>query len=109
MVADIFELNGWRGYFLGANLPVDAVKSFIEEKQPDVVALSVATIFNLDQLLRVAADLRSTFAAVPMLVGGQAFRWIERAHVERLPGVRCLKNFSELETWIHNENGKAIV
>ena len=29
MVADLFELNGWRGYFLGANTPVNDVQSLI--------------------------------------------------------------------------------
>ena len=35
MVADLFELNGWRGYFLGANTPVPDLLNFIQEKEPD--------------------------------------------------------------------------
>jgi MerR family transcriptional regulator, light-induced transcriptional regulator len=43
-------LNGWRGYFLGANMPVGEGKLLIKEKRPDVVALSVATVLNFDRL-----------------------------------------------------------
>ena len=100
MVADLFELNGWRGYFLGANTPVRDVKALIAEKQPDVVALSVAVAFSLDTLINAAAEIRAAFPDIPILVGGQAFRWGGRELVARLPGVRCLLSLGELETWI---------
>jgi methanogenic corrinoid protein MtbC1 len=106
MVADIFELNGWRGYFLGANMPLDPVKALIAEKRPDAVALSVASALNLDRLNAAVADLRMAFPELPILVGGQAFRWVGREQVERLPGVRCLASLGELETWI-NQNEPA--
>ena len=103
MVADLFELNGWRGYFLGANTPVRDVQALIAEKQPDVVALSVASAFSLDALISGAGEIRAAFPKVPILVGGQAFRWGGRERVERLPGVRCLLSLSELETWIEED------
>ena len=102
MVADLFELNGWRGYFLGANTPVRDVKALIAEKQPDVVALSVAVAFSLDTLINAAAEIRAAFPDIPILVGGQAFRWGGRELVARLPGVRCLLSLGELEAWIKN-------
>ena len=104
MVADLFELNGWRGYFLGANTPVRDVQALIAEKQPDVVALSVASVFSLDTLINTAGEIRAAFPKVPILVGGQAFRWGGRERVERLPGVRCLLSLSELEAWIQDGN-----
>ena len=100
MVADIFELHGWRGYFLGANTPVKAVMALITEKRPDVIALSAAVIFSLDSLIRSATEIRSTFPDVPILVGGQAFRWGGRERIEHLPGVSCMMTLSELELWM---------
>jgi methanogenic corrinoid protein MtbC1 len=100
MVADLFELNGWRGYFLGANTPVPDVKALIAEKHPDVVALSVSVAFSLDTLIGAAAEIRAAFPDVPILVGGQAFRWGGRERIEHLPGVRCLTSLSELEAWM---------
>jgi methanogenic corrinoid protein MtbC1 len=104
MVADLFELNGWRGYFLGANTPVRDVKELIAEKRPDAVALSVAVAFNLDTLVTVAAEIRAAFPELPILVGGQAFRWGGRERVERLSGVRFLASLGELEAWIKDHS-----
>lgn len=103
MVADIFELHGWRGYFLGANTPLADLKTLLAEKRPDVLALSLALPANLDRLTHAATEVHAAFPALPIVVGGQAFRWLERAQVEHLPGVHCLKNLGELETWIQKE------
>jgi methanogenic corrinoid protein MtbC1 len=100
MIADLFELNGWRGYFLGANTPLRDLTVLITEKHPDVVALSVTVAFNLDEIINFANEIRKTFSDLPIIVGGQAFRWGGRERVERLPGVRCLTTLSELQKWI---------
>ncbi len=79
---------------------VSDVAALIEEKQPDVLALSVSVAYSLDTLLSTAAEIRAAFPEVPVLVGGQAFRWVGRERVEALDGVRCLTDLGELEAWI---------
>jgi methanogenic corrinoid protein MtbC1 len=100
MVADVFELHGWRGYFLGANTPVRDLLGLVGEKRPDVVALSVASVFGLEALVRAAQEIRAAFPTLPMLVGGQALRWGVRDQLAVLPGVSCLQSLGELESWI---------
>lgn len=100
MVADLFELHGWRGYFHGANTPVRDLVALIAEKRPDVVALSLASLIGLDALVGAATEIRAAFPDVPMLVGGQAFRWGTPERLVRLAGVRVLKSLGELEDWI---------
>lgn len=107
MVADLFELHGWRGYFLGANTPVRDVITLMSEKQPDVAALSVSVTFSLDSLVQAAREIREAFPATPILVGGQAFRWGGRERVEQISGVRCMTSLSELEAWI-KDNGNHV-
>ena len=107
MVADIFELNGWRGYFLGANTPVRDLLDLIQEKQPDVVALSVTIYYTLEAMLNAAAAIRTRFPAVPILAGGQAFRWGGREQAEQIMGVRCLTSLTELESWIRSHSPHA--
>ncbi|MEI6412961.1 MAG: cobalamin-dependent protein [Pseudomonadota bacterium] len=100
MVADIFELNGWRGYFLGANTPPGDLLVLIREKHPDVVALSLAVHFNLESLLQTATTVRTEFPEMPILVGGQAFHWGGREQVEQIAGVRYLGSLDELVSWM---------
>ena len=73
MVADIFELNGWDGYFLGANTPVDQLLSFIDEKEPDLVGLSLSVYFNLPSLKAGIEAIRADFRKLDIVVGGRAF------------------------------------
>ena len=106
-VADLFELNGWRGYFLGANTPVRDLLQLIQEKQPEVVALSVTVFFGMDALLHAAGAIRAQFPSVPILVGGQAFRWGGRERAEQIPGVEYLPSLAELELWIQSHSSHA--
>ena len=52
MVADIMELNGWDGYFLGANTPHEDMAQLIQEVQPDLVGFSLSILANIDGLKR---------------------------------------------------------
>lgn len=100
LVADLFELNGWRGYFAGANTTLPDLLSLIRDKRPEAVALSLTLYFNLESLLQTANAIRAEFPEVPILAGGQAFRRGGREQVEQLPGVHCLASLAELEAWI---------
>jgi MerR family transcriptional regulator, light-induced transcriptional regulator len=108
MVADCFELLGWRGYFLGANTPVQDLIAFVHARQPDAVALSLAVYFNLPALLEAATAIRSEFPRLPVLVGGQAFRAGGRGRVEQVPGVCHLASLDELESWIQSTSGHGV-
>jgi methanogenic corrinoid protein MtbC1 len=100
MVADFFELNGWRGYFMGANTPARNLLNFIQEKRLDVVALSLTVYSGLDVLLGLVGEIRSQFPSVPILVGGQAFRLGGRERAEAIADVRYLPSLASLEVWL---------
>jgi methanogenic corrinoid protein MtbC1 len=100
MVADIMELNGWDGHFLGANTPAKELLSLIEEKQPDLLVLSLSVYFNLPALLDSIAMVRQAFSKLPVIVGGQAFRWGGRDSLTRFPGVTCLESIDQMEELI---------
>ncbi|MCX6875227.1 MAG: cobalamin-dependent protein [Verrucomicrobia bacterium] len=100
MVADLFELNGWRGYFLGANTPIRDLTDLLADKKPDVAVLSVTIYYGMDALLNAATEIRARFPALPILVGGQAFRWGGRERAEQITGVQYLPSLTELEAWM---------
>jgi len=97
MVADIFELNGWDGHFIGANVPADDLARFIQEVKPDVVGLSLSILSNIDNLIQTIQLIRADFPNVDLLVGGQAFRWggvdsISRFNIEFIPSLNQLES-----------------
>jgi methanogenic corrinoid protein MtbC1 len=100
MVADIFELHGWDGYFLGANTPPEGLLRLIDDKKPDLVGLSLAISSNLENLCHVVEMVRATFHELPILVGGQAFRWGGTETVSRYAGVTYSSSLGDLENTI---------
>ncbi len=75
MVADIFEMNGWDGYFIGSNTPIDELIRFLESKEPDLIGLSLSIYYNLPELKNTVGKIHQHFPDLPVMVGGQAFRW----------------------------------
>ncbi len=100
MVADIFELNGWNGYFLGANTPTPDLVRVIIERRPDVLALSLSISSNLPSLIEIIDEVRSFDEELPILVGGQAFTWIEPETIGGYPRVEHLETLERLERFI---------
>jgi MerR family transcriptional regulator, light-induced transcriptional regulator len=73
-LADVFELNGWRTSFLGANLPSRDLALLIKRatRGPDLVALSATMPQNLGRLASTIAAIRDG-SNVPILIGGFLF------------------------------------
>lgn len=74
MVNDIFEMNGWKTHFLGANTPTTELISFAKTIKPDILSISVSLYFHLPILEKMIILVRNDFPKLPILVGGQAFR-----------------------------------
>jgi len=101
MVADIFELNGWDGHFLGANTPVPDQIQFIHDTRPDVVGFSLSIYSNLPKLVKHIDTIRSTFKDLPIIYGGQAFRWGGVEKMEQFSETRYIPSLDDLETFIN--------
>lgn len=97
MVADIFELHGWDGYFLGSNTPIQDLLSFVEAQDPDVLGLSLAIYFNMQILHRTVDAVRRSFPDLPILIGGQAFRWGGYEIQSKYRGLVYIDSMTELE------------
>ena len=97
MVADLFELNGWDGHFLGANTPAEDMAQFIEQTQPDVVGLSLSILSNIEHLQRSIEVVRAHFVNMDLLIGGQAFKWGGLDTLQKYKGVQYLESLDALE------------
>ncbi len=76
MVADMLELDGWDVTYLGANTPPEELTKFLKQKQPFLLALSVATALNLEKAQSLITVVKNTpeLSATRILVGGVAFK-----------------------------------
>ena len=79
-LADVFELNGWRTSFLGANLPARELVALMQqaERPPDLIALSATMPAHLKQLASTIESIRDS-SNVPVMVGGYLFQWVPGA------------------------------
>ena len=100
MVADLFELNGWDGHFLGANTPPEDMAQFIQDVQPDVVGLSLSILSNIDNLERCIEILKNNFSDMDLLVGGQAFRWGGTDIIRKFKNTDLITSIDDLEKLI---------
>jgi methanogenic corrinoid protein MtbC1 len=98
MVADICELNGWHGYFLGANMPLEDLMRMVADKKPELVGLSLSVYYNMPSLLKVLDAVTSAYPELRVLVGGQAFRWGGSEAVVAYPNTVYVASLSELES-----------
>jgi len=97
MVADTFELNGWDGYFVGANTPTKELLDLLQDNDPDVIALSLSIYFHLPQFEKMLTEIRNEFPETPVWVGGQAFRWGGVEVIEKFYNTAFIDSLHNLE------------
>jgi methanogenic corrinoid protein MtbC1 len=76
MVCDLFELQGWDTYYLGANTPVSSILEAVREQKADVLAISVTLIPHLRSVQELIREIHTApdCQSVKVLVGGYPFR-----------------------------------
>jgi MerR family transcriptional regulator, light-induced transcriptional regulator len=75
MVADFLEMDGWDVTYLGANTPTMDMVELLRKQKPFLVAISVATHFNLEKVRQAISIIRQDqeTSEIKILVGGLAF------------------------------------
>jgi MerR family transcriptional regulator, light-induced transcriptional regulator len=77
MVTDFFEMHGWDTYYLGANMPVGGIMSFISNIKPQLLAVSATMTFHISAVEEMIKLIRSSPDIDPglkIIVGGYPFR-----------------------------------
>jgi len=102
MVSDTLEWHGWDSYFLGANTPVKGLLELLEEKQPNVLCLSVSLSSHIGRFKETVKKTHAHFPGLEILAGGQAFLQ-RRADVSTDPHLQYLQSLDDLEAWIASQ------
>ncbi|MEE4194548.1 MAG: cobalamin-dependent protein [Anaerolineae bacterium] len=74
MVTDFFAMAGWETYYLGANMPSEAIILAINEYQADLLALSITLSTQITKLRDLIGEIRGGLDhEIKILVGGHPF------------------------------------
>lgn len=73
MVCDIFEMQEWDTYYLGANVPIETILDEMDRIAPNLIAISVTMVGKVTQSKLVIERIRSANKGVKVIVGGRPF------------------------------------
>jgi methanogenic corrinoid protein MtbC1 len=75
MVADLFELEGWDSYYLGANSPPSSIVEALRSQGAQLLCLSATMVWHLPGIESVLRLVREAFPAekLHVIVGGAPF------------------------------------
>jgi MerR family transcriptional regulator, light-induced transcriptional regulator len=100
MVADIFELNGWKAYYAGANIHSVELFRLLKSKKTDLLAISLTFYLNVLRLFDLIEKVQKEFPNLPIIVGGQAIADRKPDIIDRYSNVRYLSSLTDLEKYI---------
>lgn len=72
MVADFFQMDGWRVDFLGPDVPTSALSAMIVQRRPQLVGLSVTMAQNKRHVSDMIDELARLEFRPVLLLGGQS-------------------------------------
>lgn len=104
MVANIFEVNGWKTYYLGASVPLKELLKFVKQSDPEIIALSWSLYLNLARFLEVVDNLTKLFPTLKILVGGQALAENSTQLLKKYPNVKHIPSVYELDEYLKKYN-----
>jgi methanogenic corrinoid protein MtbC1 len=75
MVADFFEMDGWDTFFIGSNLPVLEIVKELKLNKNDLLAISLTTPAQLDEVEKIISIIRNDdqLNHMKIIVGGRVF------------------------------------
>ena len=97
MIADLCEVSGWRGDFLSADTSISRLLQRIEDRKPSLLGLSLALPTNFPSLIQAIDAVGAAHPDLPVVAGGQAFKYGPVGALDTRPGVRYLRSFDDLE------------
>ena len=100
MVADVFEMNQWESFFLGTGFPTSELIKFINEVQPDIIAISLSVYFNFTRLKQMLNQLKNEFPQTKIIVGGQALSHLSDNDFAEWNNVTYITDLNQLDTFI---------
>jgi methanogenic corrinoid protein MtbC1 len=103
MVSNVFEMEGWRTYYLGASVPTKEIIKYVKQIDPEIIALSWSLYLNLGRFLEVVDHLTRFFPTKKILVGGQALAENSDKILKKYKNVEYIESIHSLENYLKQE------
>lgn len=103
MVSNVFELEGWKSYYLGASVPTKEIVKFVKQIDPEIIALSWSLYLNLGRFLEVVDHLTRFFPTKKIIVGGQALAENPDKILKKYKNVEYIDSLYALENYLKKE------
>lgn len=106
MIADLFESKGWDSVFVGSSTPAGELIRMISHQNPDLVGLSLSIFYNMPALRASLKQIREAFPSLPVVLGGQAFRWGGAEMLHHFSKLYLIDNMKQLEDFIRSASNQ---
>lgn len=103
MVSNVFEMEGWKTYYLGASVPTKEIIKYVKQIDPEIIALSWSLYLNLGRFLEVVDHLTRFFPTKKILVGGQALAENSDKILKKYKNVEYIDSIHSLENYLKQE------
>jgi len=103
MVSNVFEMTGWKTFYLGASVPTKEIIKFVKQVDPKFIALSWSLYLNLGRFLEVVDHLTRFFPTKKILVGGQALSENSNNILKKYKNVKYIDSLHSLQTYLTQE------
>lgn len=103
MVANIFEQEGWKTFYLGASVPAKDIIKFVKQIDPEIIALSWGLYLNLGRFLETIDHLTRFFPTKKIYVGGQALAENSDNILKKYNNVTYIDSLTTLENKLKEE------
>ena len=104
MAADVFVLNGWETYFLGASTPTKDILKYIDLKKPEIVGLSFSFYINIMKLIDVVREIKNLYPDQRIILGGRAELNGQTEILTKYENVFYFKTIEELNSYLQRES-----
>lgn len=103
MVSHVFEMCGWKTYYLGASVPTKEIVKYVKRIDPDIIALSWSLYLNLGRFLELVDHLVKFFPHKKIIVGGQALTGDSDNILKKYANAVHIPSVYELDEYLRKE------
>ncbi len=76
--------KGYEVYNITSPLPTNSIESYLYNIDPSIIIISVTLEENIKSAIRFIQEIRQSFINIPIIVGGNAIKFISKSQIELL-------------------------